>query len=183
MQVIKTNIEGVLVLEPRVFGDSRGYFLESFNKKEFDVALGEVFEFVQDNESMSSKSVLRGLHFQTPPHDQGKLVRVIKGKVLDVVVDIRVGSSSYGEYFSIELNDLRKNMVWIPSGMAHGFVSLEENTIFAYKCTNYYEPKAEGCIMWNDNDLDIDWGVRNPVISDKDSRGIAFRNFTSPFKK
>lgn len=182
MLVIKTNIEGVYVLEPKVFGDHRGYFLESFNQKVFDDSIGtDIYSFVQDNESMSSKNVLRGLHFQKPPFDQGKLVRVVKGKVLDVVVDIRKESRTYGKTFSIELDEKSKRMLWIPPGMAHGFVSLEDNTIFAYKCTQYYNPSSEGCIAWNDPDLDVDWGVDEPIISAKDKEGEIFKDFVSPF--
>ncbi|MCB9189711.1 MAG: dTDP-4-dehydrorhamnose 3,5-epimerase [Flavobacteriales bacterium] len=182
MQVQTTNIEGVLILTPQVFGDSRGYFLESFNRDNFDDAIGNSeFEFVQDNESMSSKGVLRGLHYQSPPYDQGKLVRVIQGEVLDVVVDIRQDSITYGQYFSITLNGTSKQMLWIPPGMAHGFASLENNTIFAYKCTEFYRPESEGCILWNDPDLSIIWGVQEPIISDKDKRGVLFRDFVTPF--
>lgn len=182
MQVLKTHIDGVHVLEPKVFGDKRGYFIESFNQKVFNNSIGtEEFEFVQDNESMSSKDVLRGLHFQRPPFDQGKLVRVVQGKVLDVVVDIRTGSKTYGQSFSIVLDGDQKKMMWIPPGMAHGFVSLQDRTIFAYKCTQYYEPSSEGCIAWNDPDLNIDWGVKEPIISEKDQKGELFKDFISPF--
>jgi dTDP-4-dehydrorhamnose 3,5-epimerase len=156
MQVEETNIKGVLVLTPRVFGDARGYFLESFNQNVFNEAVGsEAYEFVQDNESMSAGNVLRGLHFQAPPFDQGKLVRVIQGRVLDVVVDIRKNSATYGQYFSIKLDSEKKQMLWIPPGMAHGFASLEDQTIFAYKCTKYYNPSSEGCIFWNDTEVVI----------------------------
>lgn len=182
MQVQKTNISGVLILTPKIFGDARGYFLESFNQSKFNEATGiDNVLFLQDNESMSSANVLRGLHFQAPPHDQGKLVRVVSGEVLDVVVDIRKNSPSYGEHFSIRLNGESKKMLWIPPGMAHGFASLVDGTIFSYKCTNFYEPISEGCILWNDPDLNIEWGVNDPVISDKDKHGVSFRNFNSPF--
>lgn len=182
MQVSETNIQGVYVLTPKVFGDSRGYFLESFNQRVFDELLGvEDYTFVQDNESMSSRNVLRGLHFQAPPYDQGKLVRVIRGQVLDVVVDIRRSSDTYGHHFSIKLDGDKKQMLWIPPGMAHGFASLEDQTIFAYKCTKYYEPSSEGCIYWNDKGLGIQWEVENPIISEKDLNGMAFKDFISPF--
>ncbi|CAG5078166.1 dTDP-4-dehydrorhamnose 3,5-epimerase [Parvicella tangerina] len=182
MQVLETNIDGVLVLEPKVFGDSRGYFLESFNQLVFKKETGLEVNFVQDNESMSAKNVLRGLHFQSPPHDQGKLIRVVQGSVRDIVVDIRKDSATYGKHFSIELDGTAKKMLWVPPGMAHGFASLEDNTIFAYKCTNYYEPSAEGCIMWNDADLNIDWGIEDPIISEKDQNGELFKDFKSPFE-
>ncbi len=182
MQAQETHIKGVFVLTPKIFGDDRGYFLESFNRETFNRAIGNTaFDFVQDNESMSSKNVLRGLHFQAPPHDQGKLVRVIQGSVLDIVVDIRKGSPTYGKHFSIELESKKKQMVWIPPGMAHGFASLEDETIFAYKCSSYYEPSSEGCLLWNDPNLAINWGVENPIISEKDKVGQAFMDFNTPF--
>ena len=182
MQVFETHIQGVYVLTPKIFGDSRGYFLESFNQRVFNEAIGtDEFQFVQDNESMSGKNVLRGLHFQAPPYDQGKLVRVIQGRVLDVVVDIRKSSKTYGQHFSIELNSEEKQMLWIPPGMAHGFASLEDKTVFAYKCTQYYRPAAEGCVLWSDHDLNINWGIENPTISEKDKLGEVFKDFESPF--
>lgn len=181
MQVKETKIPGVLYIEPRVFGDDRGYFFESFNKQNLDQIIPSRFDFVQDNESKSKRNVLRGLHFQAPPYDQGKLVRVISGSVLDVIVDIRQSSPTYGKHVSINLSGSNKNMIWIPPGMAHGFVSLEDDTIFSYKCTNYYNPLSEGCIMWNDKTLNIDWKIDNPVISEKDKSGQIFTSFVSPF--
>lgn len=181
MKMEPTNIKGVFILEPKVFGDERGYFFESFNLKSFKDLTSVSADFVQDNQSKSGANVLRGLHFQEPPYAQDKLVRVIEGSVLDVVVDIRKESETYGEYFSIVLDAKNHKMVWIPKGMAHGFLSLEENTIFSYKCTNYYHPEAEGSILWNDKDLAINWNVINPTISDKDIKGIPFNEFKSKF--
>lgn len=182
MHVSKTNIEGVLIFTPKIFGDDRGYFLESFNQKVFnELVKTDKYVFVQDNESKSVKNVLRGLHFQNPPFDQGKLVRVIQGGVLDVVVDIRKNSPTYGQYFSMELDGEKKQMLWIPPGMAHGFVSKEDNTVFAYKCTSFYKPESEGCISWDDTDLKIDWKINDPVISEKDQEGVSFIKFNSPF--
>lgn len=182
MQVLKTNIEGVLLLIPKVFGDARGYFFESFNRRVFSEVTGlSDCDFVQDNESMSSKDVIRGLHYQAPPHDQGKLIRVVQGSVQDVVVDIRRSSKTYGEHFSVVLDGVSKQMLWIPPGMAHGFASLEDETIFTYKCTQYYAPSSEGCVLWNDPALGINWKIKDPVISDKDQNGTAFQDFVSPF--
>lgn len=182
MQVQKTNIEGLLVLSPKIFGDERGYFFESFNREVFQKATNTAYDFVQDNESKSKSNVLRGLHFQAPPYDQGKLIRVSNGSVLDVVVDIRLGSNTYGQFFSRKLDATKKEMLWVPPGMAHGFVSLEDDTVFNYKCTNYYHPESEGCILWNDKDLSISWGVSDPVISGKDQQGVAFKDFITPFR-
>jgi dTDP-4-dehydrorhamnose 3,5-epimerase len=174
MNIISTGIEGLLVIEPSIFEDERGYFYESYNKERFD-SLG-IFSgsFVQDNQSKSNKGVLRGLHFQNAPFAQGKLVRVISGSVLDVAVDLRKDSKTYGKHFSIKLTGDNKKMFWVPEGFAHGFSTLEDDTIFSYKCTNYYHKKSEGCILWNDSDLGIDWGVSNPIVSEKDKNGIKF---------
>lgn len=180
MTVEKTTLEGLLVIKPRVFEDARGYFFESFNEKTL-AAAGLKTSFVQDNQSLSQKGVLRGLHFQAPPFAQGKLVRVIKGAVLDVVVDIRKASATYGKHFSIELNEQNKTMLWLPEGFAHGFSTLEDNTIFYYKCNNYYNKESEGCIMWNDPALGIDWNVDTPLLSEKDRSGIPLKDFVSPF--
>lgn len=180
MIVEKTPIEGLLVIKPKVFEDARGYFFESFNEKLLRQA-GLETRFVQDNQSMSQKNVLRGLHFQAPPHAQGKLVRVIKGAVLDVVVDIRRQSPTYGRNFTIELNEQNKTMLWVPEGFAHGFLTLENETIFYYKCNNYYNKESEGCVMWNDRDLAIAWNATAPVLSEKDKAGTSFREFVSPF--
>lgn len=180
MKIEKTPIEGLLIIQPQVFTDERGYFLESFNAlKLAEIDFGS--PFIQDNESLSQKNVVRGLHFQNPPFAQGKLVRVIKGAVLDVAVDIRKNSNTYGQHFAIELNEQNKTMFWIPAGFAHGFSTLEDNTIFSYKCTNVYNKNAEGCILWNDADLKIDWKINQPIISEKDKLGQPFKQFNSQF--
>lgn len=181
MEIESCFIEGLKIISPKLFGDSRGYFFESYNAQAFNKFVSTEFNFVQDNESYSMKNVLRGLHFQSPPFAQGKLVRVVQGKVLDVALDIRKNSRTYGEYFKIELSAENKKMFWIPPGFAHGFVVLEDNTIFQYKCTDFYNPNAEGSILWNDPNLSIDWQVDEPIISDKDKNGILFCNFASPF--
>lgn len=181
MKFIKTPIEGLLVIEPTVFGDERGYFYESFREDKFNEAAGKQIKFVQENQSLSGKSIVRGLHFQNPPFAQGKLVRVLKGAVIDVAVDIRKNSPTYGEHFSIKLTEENKKMFWIPEGFAHGFSSLSEGTIFVYKCTNYYNKDSEGSILWSDKDLKINWEVSNPIISEKDKLGEEFRSFVSLF--
>lgn len=163
----KLPIEGLLLITPKVFIDSRGYFYESYNKELF-LKNGINFEFRQDNQSLSFKNALRGLHFQNPPYEQGKLVRVITGSVKDVVVDIRKNSPTYGKHFSVILSSKENKMLWIPPGFAHGFVTLEDNTIFSYKCTNVYHKESESGIIFNDKILNINWEVKNPVISDKD---------------
>jgi dTDP-4-dehydrorhamnose 3,5-epimerase len=182
MQVVTTDIEGLLILEPKVFGDHRGYFLESFNEKLFSEIVGERTTFVQDNESLSSRNVVRGLHFQKPPFAQGKLVRVVKGSVLDVAVDLRKKSPTYGEVFAIILSESNKKQFWIPEGFAHGFATLEDNTIFQYKCTNYYSPENEATISWDDRLLNIDWKILKPIVSEKDKKGLPFAGFKSPFE-
>ena len=180
MEVIKTEIEGLLIIKPKVFEDSRGYFYESYNKERLREA-GIDHEFVQDNQSLSSKGVLRGLHFQNPPYEQGKLIRVITGSVLDVAVDIRKNSPTYGRWLSAELSAVNKLMFWIPPGFAHGFVTLEDNTTFFYKCTGFYNYESEGAILWNDPDLNIDWKIKNPILSEKDKRCPVFRELESRF--
>ena len=180
MEFKTTNIEGLLVIQPKVFEDERGYFFESYNKSVFS-KLGIDHEFIQDNQSLSQKGVLRGLHFQNPPYSQGKLIRIIKGAVLDIAVDIRIKSPTYGKHFKAELNEKNKTMMWIPEGFAHGFLTLENNTIFSYKCTNIYNKASEDCILWNDASLGIDWEITNPVISEKDSKGKLFKGFISLF--
>lgn len=180
MEIIKTPLEGLLIIKPDVFEDERGYFFESFNHGKF-LNLGLDLKFVQDNESKSKKGVLRGLHFQAPPFAQGKLVRVMRGSVLDVAVDIRKNSPTYGKWESIVLSGQNKWMYWIPEGFAHGFATLEDDTIFFYKCTNTYNKASEGSILWNDADLNISWGVQDPVISEKDKISPGFREFSSPF--
>ena len=180
MEIIKTPLEGLLIIKPDVFEDERGYFFESYNRERL-LQHGLDLTFVQDNESKSKRGVLRGLHFQAPPFDQGKLVRVMRGSVLDVAVDIRKKSPTYGKWESIVLSGQNKWMYWIPPGFAHGFVTLEDDTIFFYKCTHEYNKQSEGSILWSDPDLGIDWGIKKPVISDKDKVSPKFRDFVTPF--
>lgn len=169
MEVIKTDIPGVVIIEPRVFNDARGYFFESFSQRDFEEQVREV-KFVQDNESKSSYGVLRGLHFQKPPHAQSKLVRVVKGAVLDVAVDIRRGSPTFGKHVAVELTEDNHRQLFIPRGFAHGFVVLGDEVIFQYKCDAFYAPQSEGAIAWNDPDLGIDWRIpsENILLSEKD---------------
>ena len=181
MEVKKTKINGVFLIKPQIFKDKRGYFFESFNSKEFRKAIGLAVQFVQDNQSLSSKYVLRGLHFQHPPFAQVKLVSVIKGEVLDVVVDIRKDSETYGEHIAAYLNEENHHQLYIPEGMAHGFLTLRDNTIFTYKCSNYYNKEAEGSILWNDELLNINWGSSNPIVSHKDQQAKNFSSFITPF--
>ena len=171
MEVIKTAIEGVVILEPRIFKDARGYFFESFSQREFEEKVCET-TFVQDNESRSCYGVLRGLHFQKPPFAQSQLVRVINGAVLDVAVDIRKGSPTFGQYISVELTGENHRQFFIPKGFAHGFAVLSEEVIFQYKCDNFYSPEYEGAITWDDPDLNIDWHipVNKIILSEKDRR-------------
>lgn len=181
MEIIKTSIPDLVIIKPAVFKDDRGYFFESYNKEKF-LREGIDKNFVQDNESKSMKGVLRGLHFQKPPYSQGKLVRVMKGAVLDVAVDLRKDSPSYGKWASIELTEDNKFMYWVPPGFAHGFKTLEDHTVFFYKCTNVYHPESEGSIKWDDPSLNIDWGNTNDLIlSEKDKVAPLFEDFTSPF--
>lgn len=175
------SLKGITLIKPKIYDDNRGLFLETFNLKKFTNIVGSEANFYQDNLSISKKNVLRGLHFQKPPNAQGKLVQVIKGRALDVVVDIRKNSPTYGTYFKIELNDINRYQLWIPNGFAHGFVALEDNTIFYYKCDNPYSQKDEMSLPWNDQDLAIDWGVKNPILSKKDEDAITFKQFISPF--
>ena len=169
MNVVQTEIPGVVIIEPRVFEDARGYFFESFSQREFDSQVREV-RFVQDNESKSSYGVLRGLHFQKPPHAQSKLVRVVKGAVLDVAVDIRKGSPTFGKHVAVELSAENHRQLFIPRGFAHGFVVLTDEVIFQYKCDNFYAPQSEGALAWDDPDLGIDWKVPadKVITSEKD---------------
>ena len=171
MNIITTEIEGLLILEPKVFGDERGYFFESFSQREFEEKVCKTV-FVQDNESKSGYGVLRGLHFQKPPFEQAKLVRVVKGKVLDVAVDIREDSPTFGKHVSVELSEENKRQMFVPRGFAHGFVVLSEEAIFQYKCDNYYMPQAEGGILWNDPALNIDWKIpmEDVILSEKDKK-------------
>jgi dTDP-4-dehydrorhamnose 3,5-epimerase len=181
MQVIETNIPGLFEIMPQVFGDDRGYFFESYSKEAF-ARFDVNYEFVQDNQSLSNKGVLRGLHFQNPPYAQGKLVRVIQGAVLDVVVDIRKGSPTYGKHHKVMLSGENKMMFWIPPGFAHGFLTLADNTIFSYKCTNLYNKESEGSVLWNDPELAIDWNVENPLLSPKDIDARPLSELNSQFR-
>jgi dTDP-4-dehydrorhamnose 3,5-epimerase len=181
MKAIPTDIKDVFIIEPRVFQDERGLFFESFQQETFNDLIGRKLTFVQENESISKKGVIRGLHFQNPPHAQGKLVRVIKGSVLDVAVDIRKDSITYGKSISVVLTSENRRQLWIPEGFAHGFVALEEDTIFQYKCTNYYNKASEDALLWNDSTLAIDWKIDPPILSPKDEIAPAFDQFQSPF--
>ena len=180
MKTTNTKIKGLMIIEPDIFKDERGSFFESWNVKKFQ-EIGIEDHFVQDNQSTSSKGVLRGLHFQNPPYAQAKLVRVIKGSVLDIAVDLRSKSPTYGKHYSIILSDKNFKSFYIPKGFAHGFVALEDNTIFSYKCSDIYNKESEGCLLWNDKNLGIDWNVSNPIISSKDMQGVAFDDFKSKF--
>lgn len=175
MDVIPTGIQGLLHLRPKVFADARGQFMETFNAEELAQHAGIGVRFVQDNESRSKAGVLRGLHLQAPPHAQAKLVRVVRGAVLDVCVDVRTGSATFGHHFSLRLDDRTHDMLFIPAGMAHGFLALEDDTVFAYKCSAYYTPSAERTILWNDPELGINWGITDPLVSDKDKAGSLLR--------
>jgi dTDP-4-dehydrorhamnose 3,5-epimerase len=181
MQIIETNIPGLLEISPQVFGDHRGYFFESYNRQAF-ANFGIDADFVQDNQSLSNEGVLRGLHFQNPPSAQGKLVRVIQGAVLDVAVDIRKGSPTYGKHHKIVLSGENKMMFWIPPGFAHGFLTLEDQTIFSYKCTGLYDKGSEGSVLWNDPELGIDWGIDNPQLSEKDLVAHPLQELDSKFQ-
>ncbi len=183
MNLIKTDIEGVVILEPRVFTDARGYFFESYNKKVFEELVGPV-NFVQDNESCSSRGVMRGLHFQRPPHAQAKLVRCVQGSVLDVAVDIRKGSPTYGKHVSCLLTEQNHRQFFIPRGFAHGFAVLSDTAVFQYKCDNYYCPEADGGISITDTSLGIDWQLElsEAILSEKDKRHPLLANFDSPFE-
>lgn len=182
MEVIKTDIEGPVIIEPKVFGDSRGYFFESFSQRDFEAQVQKI-NFVQDNESMSSYGVMRGLHFQRPPYAQSKLVRCVKGKVLDVAVDIRKGSPTYGKHVAVELSEENHRQFFIPRGFAHGFAVLSETAVFQYKCDNFYAPEADGGISITDESLCIDWGIpmEKALLSEKDLKHICLKDFDSPF--
>ena len=182
MNVIKTKIDGLVIIEPKLFVDERGYFFESFNQRGFTSAVGNV-TFVQDNESKSSYGVLRGLHFQLPPYSQSKLVRVIEGKVLDVAVDLRKSSPTYGQYVSVELTADNHRQFFIPKGFAHGFVVLSQQAVFQYKCDEFYHPEAEGAIAWNDPTINIDWliSAEDIILSAKDKSHPMLHDITSPF--
>ncbi|HHQ4894918.1 TPA: dTDP-4-dehydrorhamnose 3,5-epimerase [Aeromonas veronii] len=178
MNVIKTAIPDVLIFEPKVFGDERGFFFESFNYKLFEEAVGYPVTFVQDNHSKSSKGVLRGLHYQLPPHAQGKLVRCVAGEVFDVAVDIRKSSPTFGQWVGVHLSGENKRQLWIPEGFAHGFFTLSEHAEFLYKTTDYYQPTAERSILWNDATLAIAWPeiATSPILSPKDALAAAFND-------
>ena len=175
------NIDRIRTIEPTVYNDSRGFFIESFNHERFKEETGDDFSFVQDNLSCSHKNVLRGLHFQVPPFAQGKLIQVVKGRVMDIAVDIRKTSKTYGKHLKVELSSHNHRQLWIPPGFAHGFLALEDDTILSYKCTNYYSKEHEMDMLWNDVDLDIDWGIDTPIISEKDQNAKKFKNIDSPF--
>lgn len=175
MKVTPTDIPDVLIIEPKVFGDERGFFFESFNKKEFEGATGVVDDFVQDNHSKSSKGVLRGLHYQIK-QPQGKLVRVTSGEVFDVAVDLRKASATFGQWVGVKLSEENKRQFWVPAGFAHGFIVLSEAAEFLYKTTDYYAPEYERCIRWDDSDLRIDWQCNvEPLVSEKDALGVSFK--------
>ena len=192
MEVIRTDVDGAVIIEPRILGDARGYFFESYNQKEFDETVGPI-RFVQDNESFSSYGVLRGLHFQKPPFAQSKLVRVISGRVIDVAVDIRAGSPTYGQHVAVELSGENHRQFFIPRGFAHGFVVLSETALFQYKCDNLYAPQSEGAIIWNDPDIGIDWTIPSSdillstipssdiLLSEKDRNHGFLKDLKTPF--
>ena len=184
MKFIETNILDVIIIEPTVFVDTRGYFLESYNQNKFEEVVGKV-SFVQDNESKSSKGVLRGLHFQKPPFAQAKLVRCIEGKVLDVSVDVRKNSKTYGQHVAVELSGENKKQVFIPKGFAHGFVVLSDSAVFAYKSDNTYAPDSDAGIHWNDTSLNIQWTINESevLVSEKDSKLPFFSEFETPFTR
>ncbi|HHT0496719.1 dTDP-4-dehydrorhamnose 3,5-epimerase [Raoultella planticola] len=178
MQVIDTKISDVKIIQPKVFGDARGFFLETFEKKRYQEMLNINFDFVQDNHSRSSKGVLRGLHFQTQ-NAQGKLVRVVRGEVFDVAVDIRPDSPTYGQWEGVILSEENKTQFWVPPGLAHGFVVLSDIADFEYKCTDYYNPAYEGCVKWDDPDIAIEWPIENPLLSEKDKQGKLLKELFS----
>ncbi|MGM9803567.1 MAG: dTDP-4-dehydrorhamnose 3,5-epimerase [Muribaculaceae bacterium] len=182
MEVIETSIKGVYIIEPKVFGDARGYFFESFSKRDFEEKIGAI-DFVQDNESKSRYGVMRGLHFQRPPFAQSKLVRCVRGRVLDVAVDIRKGSPTYGKHVAVELSEDNHRQLFIPRGFAHGFAVLSPEAVFQYKCDNFYHPEADGGISITDESLGIDWmiPVGEALLSEKDTKHELLKDFDSPF--
>lgn len=182
MEVFKTAIEGLVIIEPKVFTDSRGYFFESFSQREFEEKVRKI-NFVQDNESMSTYGVMRGLHFQRPPYTQSKLIRCIKGKILDVAVDIRKGSPTYGQHVAVELSQQNHRQFFVPRGFAHGFAVLSEEAVVQYKCDNFYAPEADSGISIKDESLGIDWMVptENAILSEKDIKHVCLKDFDSPF--
>lgn len=182
MEIIKTAIEGLVIIKPKIFQDTRGYFFESFSQREFEEKVRKI-NFVQDNESMSSYGVMRGFHFQCPPYTQSKLVRCVKGRVLDVAVDIRKGSPTYGQHVAVELSEDNHRQFFVPRGFAHGFAVLSEIAIFQYKCDNFYAPQADGGISIKDDSLGIDWLIptKNAILSEKDINHLCLKDFDSPF--
>ena len=185
MKIDKLAPEGPVIITPSIFKDERGYFFESFNEKEFKEKVADV-DFVQDNESLSTENVVRGLHFQNPPYAQAKLVRVVRGAVVDVVVDIRKSSPTYGKYFQVYLSETNHKQFFVPRGFAHGFVSLKYDTVFQYKCDNFYNKESEGCILYNDPTIAIPWEnwvhKSQRIISNKDKQGVLFKDFETPFE-
>ena len=181
MKITKTPISGLLLIQPSVFEDHRGKFIESWNSTAFDHAVGREVRFVQDNESISKAGVLRGLHFQTPPASQGKLVRVSRGSILDVAVDLRSSSPTFGMHYAVQIDSNSGVQFWVPEGFAHGFLALEDDTQVQYKCTSPYNPECESALLWNDPGLGIDWGIEAPILSDKDLKSQLFQDFKSPF--
>ena len=183
MEIIETAIKGVFIIEPRIFKDARGYFFESFSERELEEKIGNI-HFVQDNESYSSYGVVRGLHFQKPPYSQAKIVRVIKGAVLDVAVDLRKNSPTYGQHVAVELTGDNHRQLFIPRGFAHGFSVLSNEVLFQYKCDNYYAPQSEGGIRWNDPDLNINWQIPadKVILSEKDTKHPLLKEFVSDFE-
>jgi len=179
MIIETTSLKDLLLLTPQVYKDDRGYFMESYNKMRIAKMIKN--DFVQDNESLSRKNVLRGLHLQLPPHAQAKLIRVIKGSILDVAVDLRKNSVTLGQHFKHVLSGENKKQLYIPEGFAHGFLTLEDNTLINYKCSNYYHAESESSILWNDPDLKIDWGIENPILAEKDRLAEKFITFENPF--
>jgi dTDP-4-dehydrorhamnose 3,5-epimerase len=180
VEIEEKEIRGLIEIFPKVFGDQRGFFLETYNEVRYQDIINNR-QFVQDNFSSSNKGVLRGLHLQLPPYSQGKLVQVLTGSAIDVAVDLRKNSKTFGQHVTVFLSSEKRNQFWIPEGFAHGFLALEDNTIFSYKCTNYYNPKSEVTILWNDRNLQIDWQIENPIISPKDQEGVFFKDFLTPF--
>ncbi|MDD3280176.1 MAG: dTDP-4-dehydrorhamnose 3,5-epimerase [Bacteroidales bacterium] len=180
MNIISTTISNLFIIYPTIYEDKRGHFFESYNKQTF-AYYGLIADFVQDNQSLSAKNVIRGLHFQRPPYAQTKLIRVISGAAMDVAVDIRKDSPSYGKYVNVLLTAAENTMFWIPEGFAHGFIALENDTILHYKTTNYYNKESEDALLWSDIHLNIDWGVSTPIISEKDACAASFKDFISPF--
>ncbi len=181
MEFIKTTLKDAYLIKPQVFGDNRGFFLESYSKKKFEKE-GIGAEFVQDNHSKSEKKgTLRGLHFQLPPYTQAKLIRVVKGKILDVIVDLRRDSETFGQWEGFELSSQNFQMLFVPQGFAHGFITLENDTEVLYKADNFYEPESEGGIAWNDPDLKINWPLKNPILSERDTKWPNLKNLDNPF--